>query len=136
MMKDSNQIGHVYLCEACAEKVGLRETFMMIVGKRPCEGCGTPIGWNWTLEPAQDVDGRACKVPCIGNKVAECMQMWRNKMWPVAFGIGLQDFAGAHVHEWERHGWSAELPDGRKNFTKVSCRCGASDEHWDGKVRA
>ncbi len=95
--------GHVYLCHPCARMVGLQETFLLLLYNHACEGCGSPIGHD-----------RA-----TGLQIAPCMQMWRNKMWPVAFGIAIQDFAGAHVHDWSTTYWNGSTGERREN-----CRCG------------
>ena len=113
-----SKLGHVYICDACATLVGLRETFLMIVGARPCEGCGTTIGYEFTRESVPTVDGGTFDVPRWGRLVANCMQMWRTKMWPVALGIAIQDFAGAHVHDWSVTYWNGMTGEQRE-----MCRC-------------
>lgn len=110
--------GHVYICTACADRVGLRESFLMLIGARPCEGCGTTIGYEVMHCELPAVGGGTVNVPQWGRQIARCMQMWRTKMWPVAVGIAVQDFAGAHVHDWQVNSWNGETGEQRE-----SCRC-------------
>lgn len=132
---EAPKLGHAWLCYGCAAKIGLRSTFMMISSARPCEGCGDVIGYEGVREPREVIDGASGELKTVNmwrptNLVAPYMEMWRNKMWPVAFGIAVQDFGGAHVHEWETSMWAREMPDGRKDYRREHCRCGEKKERW------
>lgn len=117
---------HVHLCEACAAKVGLHETFLMIVSARPCEGCGATIGYECSTEWVPCDGGGAVSLPRLGRLIARCMQMWRNEMWPVAFGISLQDFAGVHRHEWR---WT--YCNNQTGEVREQCRCGGKRTRFE-----
>lgn len=114
-----SKLGHVLICYSCADRVGLRESFLMINSAQPCEGCGTTIGYEYTPVPVETADGGIMNYPRWGRLVAPYMEMWRNKVWPVAVGIALQDFAGAHVHEWSAHYQNLQTGERHEN-----CRCG------------
>lgn len=127
------KLGHAWLCRDCADNIGLHSTFLMISSARPCEGCGTVIGYEGVVEPKEVMgeEKRTINVWRPTRLVAPYMEMWRNQMWPVAFGIALQDFGRAHVHEWRMGMWSAEMPDGRRNYRQQACRCGEKLETWE-----
>lgn len=94
---------------------------MMLNSARPCEGCGTIVGYEYTRgEPGQ--------MGTWGRQIAPYMEMWRNRMWPVALGLALQDFAGAHVHDWRSTYHNFQTGESREQ-----CRCGEKRTRWDTK---
>lgn len=98
------------LCRSCAAALGIYETLLPLLSVRPCEGCGTSVGY----EASRDERG----FPLWGRLVAPYTHIWQWWAWPISWGLSLQDTYGTHAHEWSTTHANYQTGDRRE-----SCRC-------------
>lgn len=97
-------------CVPCAKKLGLTSTLLPALSRRPCDGCQTPVGFDWQN----------------GNEYIEYYHVWEREVFPIALGVAIQDNYGTHVHQYRTRSWSAQT--GR---VAESCRCGSERIYYE-----
>ena len=99
-------------CKPCAAKLQLQWTLLPILGKRPCDGCGTIVGYDFVRpSPGQPVLQ-------WGPLLAPYTYVWAYDVWPITWGLAMKDNYGNHVHEW-----STTYHNYQTGERHETCRC-------------